>query len=338
MLYDLKELSLDLDIKELYDMYQDIPNGDNGQTNDAYGINEDDFKEYIIKQIDRKNNKVTYDDTPTITYIMYVNNKPVGYICLRTEIDDNWMKWSGNFYYQIRLSERRKGYATKMLELGLKELKKLGFDVVYGQSSAGNIGSAKTIENNNGIFIKELNGTRYYKIILKKLSLYIPKLEDYWYEEKLQSDPDTMSYNAGYDVSYYGYHYETGCIDFPESKWGETFNKRKNENRFFAYIKDNEINAYIGYCNYHYNKNDDKYECGVLIESKYRGKGYSKEALKLLCEVATKNGVKDLYDNFEKDRGNTLKVFESVGFKVVNESSWTKFGKTVNGVEVKIEL
>lgn len=166
MLYELKELSLDLLNKDLYDMYQDIPNGDNGQTNDAFGLNEDEFKDYIIKQINRKNNKVTFDDTPTITYIMYVENKPVGFICLRTEIDDNWMKWSGNFYYQVRLSERRKGYATKMLEIGLNELKKIGFDIVYGQSSAGNIGSAKTIENNNGIFIKENEGTRYYKILL----------------------------------------------------------------------------------------------------------------------------------------------------------------------------
>ena len=166
MNYEIKELSLDLLNKDLYDMYQDIPNGDNGQTNDAFGLNEDEFKDYIIKQINRKNNKVTFDDTPTITYIMYVENKPVGFICLRTEIDDNWMKWSGNFYYQVRLSERRKGYATKMLELGLNELKKIGFDVVYGQSSAGNIGSAKTIENNNGIFIKENEGTRYYKILL----------------------------------------------------------------------------------------------------------------------------------------------------------------------------
>ena len=338
MLYELKELSLDLLNKDLYDMYQDIPNGDNGQTNDAFGLNEDEFKDYIIKQINRKNNKVTFDDTPTITYIMYVENKPVGFICLRTEIDDNWMKWSGNFYYQVRVSERKKGYATKMLELGLNKLKELGFDVVYGQSSAGNIGSAKTIEKNKGIFIKEDNGTRYYKIILKKLSLYIPELEDYWYEEKLQSDPDTMSYNAGYDVSYYGYHYDTGCIYFPESKWEETYNKRKNENRFFAYIKDNNLNKFIGYCNYHYNVNDDNYECGLVIESTYRGKGYSKDALKLLCEVAKKNGIKELYDGFEIDRGNTLKVFESVGFKVIKKSSWIKFGKQVNGVKVKIEL
>lgn len=165
--YELKELSLDLINKDLYDMYQDIPNGDNGQSNEAYGLCENKFKEYIIKQIERKNNMVTFDDTPTITYIMYVDNKSIGYICLRTKIDSNWMKWSGNFYYQVRLSERRKGYATKMLELGLIELKKMKFDIAYGQSSPNNIGSAKTIERNNGIFIKEDDGTRYYKIILK---------------------------------------------------------------------------------------------------------------------------------------------------------------------------
>ena len=33
-------------------------------------------------------------------------------------------------------------------------------------SSAGNIASAKVIENNGGIFIKEINGSRYYKIEL----------------------------------------------------------------------------------------------------------------------------------------------------------------------------
>ena len=118
---------------------------------------------------------------------------------------------------------------------------------------------------------------------MKNIKLYIPKIEDYWYEEKLQSDSETMSYNAGYDVSYYGYHYDTGCIDFPESKWEET------------------------------------YDCGLLIEYKYRGKGDAKESLKLLCENSKKNGVKALYDTFETNRDNTLKLFESVGFKIVEK-------------------
>ncbi len=183
------------------------------------------------------------------------------------------------------------------------------------------------------------------EIIMKKevqkhnLSLYIPTLEDYWYEEKLESDPETMSYNKGYDVSYYGYHYDTGCIDFPKEKWEETYNKRIKENKFFAYIKDDDLNEFIGYCNYQYNKTDNRYECGVLVEAKYRGKGYSKESLKLLCDEARKNGIKELYDNFEKDReNNTLKIFESVGFKVVKEQTGKKLGKDVEGVIVKIEL
>ena len=97
---------------------------------------------------------------------MYVDNYPIGYICLSTKINEQWRKWSGNFYYQVRSSERRKGYATKMLSLGLEKLKEMGFNEVYGQSSKGNIGSQKTIENNNGILLDEVEGTHYYKIKL----------------------------------------------------------------------------------------------------------------------------------------------------------------------------
>lgn len=173
---------------------------------------------------------------------------------------------------------------------------------------------------------------------MKNISLYVPKLEDFWYEEKIESDPLTMEYNAGYDVEYFGYHYDTGCIDFPSSRWEEVYNKRKNENRYFAYIKDNDINEYVGYVNYQYNKNDNRYYCGIVIESKYRGLGYSKVALTLLCDEARKNGIKQLYDDFEIDRGNALKIFESVGFKVVEEKTCKKFGKDIKGVLVKIIL
>ena len=176
------------------------------------------------------------------------------------------------------------------------------------------------------------------EIMINNISLYIPKLEDYWYEEMIQRDPLTMSYNAGYNVSYYGYHYDTGCIDFPSERWELVYDKRIKENRFFAYIKDNKLNCFVGYVNYQFNNDDNRYECGIVIESKYRGLGYAKNALKLLCEEAKKNGVLELYDNFEIDRGNTLGIFKKVGFNVVEEKTWKKFGKDVNGVLVKIEL
>lgn len=170
---------------------------------------------------------------------------------------------------------------------------------------------------------------------MKNISFYIPKLEDYWYEEKLQSDPKTMSYNAGYDVSYFGYHYDTGCIDFPKDKWIETFNKRVKENKFFAYIKDNEIDEFIGYVNYHYNSNDDRFDCGLVIESKHRGCGYSKPSLELLCCEAKKNGIQELYDNFEISRENTLNIFQAVGFEIIKKKKWKKFNQEVEGVLVR---
>mgnify|MGYP002858879455 CR=1 FL=1 len=165
MNFILKELNLSMGI-DVYEMYQDIPAKESGSTNECFGLSYEQFPKYLEKEINRKNNKITYDDTPTTTYIMYVNNIPVGLICLRTEIDDNWKKWSGNFYYRVRLSARNKGYGTKMLELAIDEFRKLGFKEIYGQSSAGNISSAKVIENNSGIFLYEDNGTRYYKIII----------------------------------------------------------------------------------------------------------------------------------------------------------------------------
>ena len=161
----LKELDLNMGIDE-YEMFQDIPAKESGSTNECNGIPYEEFKSYLEKEINRKYNEVTYDDTPTVSYIMYDDNKPIGLICLRTKIDDNWMKWSGNFYYRIRLSERKKGYGTKILSLALQELKKMGFKEVYGQSSNGNIGSAKVIEKNGGILLDEKDGTRYYKIVL----------------------------------------------------------------------------------------------------------------------------------------------------------------------------
>lgn len=164
-MFILKELNNDMGKKE-YEMYQDIPAKESGSTNECYGLPYEKFKEYIQKEIDRKNNKVTSEDTPTITYIMYVDDNPVGIICLRTQIDENWKKWSGNFYYIIRKSERNKGYGTMILKLALEEFRKLGFKEVYGQSSKGNIASAKVIENNGGIFLNENDGTRYYKIII----------------------------------------------------------------------------------------------------------------------------------------------------------------------------
>lgn len=162
MNYELKELNLEMGKKE-YEMYQDIPSKESGSTNLCKGLPYEVFNNYLESQIARKYQRISEYDTPTTIYIFYVNSIPVGYVGLRTMIDDNWKKWSGNIFYVIRQSERKKGYASKMLEMALKELEKFKIVPAFCQSSAGNIASAKVIEKNGGILLEEINGTRYYQ-------------------------------------------------------------------------------------------------------------------------------------------------------------------------------
>ena len=169
----------------------------------------------------------------------------------------------------------------------------------------------------------------------KDLSLYVPNLEDYWYQKQLQEDPKTMDYNIGYDIDNDRYHFDTGCIDFPKSNWERIYNLRKNENKYLAYIKDNDLNQFVGYVNYQYNKDEKRYECGVVIENKYRNQGYGKKSLELLLEAAKANDVKELYDSFEKDRLAAVKLFKELGFEVFKETTWKKNHQDVKGLIVR---
>lgn len=54
---------------------------------------------------------------------------------------------------------------------------------------------------------------------MKNIKLIKPSFNDLWFRSQCLSDPKTMNYNAGYDVEYAGYDYNTGCIEFNKDKW-----------------------------------------------------------------------------------------------------------------------
>lgn len=168
------------------------------------------------------------------------------------------------------------------------------------------------------------------------ITLYVPKLEDYWYEQKLLSDVETMYYNAGYDTDIEGYDYNTGCIEFPPETWKEKFESRKDNDIYLAYIKDG--NDFVGYISYQYDKSRNIYECGLLIESKQRDKGYAKKALKLLLDIARYAGVKEIYSCFEDGRGSISNIFLDIGFEIVKEYEWTRFNEPTKGILVRMKL
>ncbi len=168
------------------------------------------------------------------------------------------------------------------------------------------------------------------------ISLYVPSANEYDYEARLMRDPMTMSYNAGYDLNFEGYHYVTGCIDLKEEDYLKRYNKRIKEKRFFAYVRNENEN--VGYVEYHYDHDAKAYHCDVVIEDKHRHRGFGKEALQCMIEEARRNHVVGLYDEFEECRKDAYKMFLNCGFKVVGYKLAKKFKTYQKVVIVKLEL
>lgn len=173
---------------------------------------------------------------------------------------------------------------------------------------------------------------------MKNVVLVIPKIDDLWYREQCMADPNTMSYNAGYDVSYSGYHYDTGCIDFPPNTWESWYNnKMSNPNFYYAYIKDEDNGEFVGYLNF--NLQSDGYATmGIVIESSHRGNGYMKPALAKMISVAKERGVKVLTDTVPENRVGAMKAFYDMGFKVVGNFIGKKFGEDELVNEIHLEI
>ena len=158
---------------------------------------------------------------------------------------------------------------------------------------------------------------------MNRLELHVPTIEELDYRQKIMSDPETMSYNKGYDPGFDGYHSDTGCIDFHENEWQDWYEYfvGYEPERFYAYIKRKADGAFIGEVNVH-KSGDEDYDMGILIEAKYRGQGYSKEALNLLLKHAFEEmGVKNVHNVFEDERDVALKVHLDCGFREVSREN-----------------
>ena len=78
-------------------------------------------------------------------------NRLLGAVNIRHYLNEHLLMYGGHIGDGIRPSERRKGYATKMIALALVECKKLGINKVLICCNSDNIGSKKSIINNGGV-------------------------------------------------------------------------------------------------------------------------------------------------------------------------------------------
>ena len=80
------------------------------------------------------------------------DGKLLGMLQLRHYLNDYLARIAGHIGYSVRPSERRRGYARRMLAMALDEARALGLERVMISCSVDNEASRRTILANGGVF------------------------------------------------------------------------------------------------------------------------------------------------------------------------------------------
>lgn len=111
-----------------------------------------DFEGMIQFLIDNENAVDLPDNwVPDSTYwLITQDNRVIGAVNIRHQLTQKLLECGGHIGYGIRPSERRQGYATKLLALALEKAKELGIKSVLVVCDEVNVASEKTILKNGG--------------------------------------------------------------------------------------------------------------------------------------------------------------------------------------------
>ncbi len=116
-------------------------------------IENGDFGKYVQNRLDWKKGKNLPEGwVPASTFWLIRGDSTIlGTSSLRHKLNEHLRNIGGHIGFNIRPSERQKGYGTAILALMLEKARELGLKRVLVTCDDNNIGSAKIIEKNGGI-------------------------------------------------------------------------------------------------------------------------------------------------------------------------------------------
>jgi predicted acetyltransferase len=154
----LKLVKLDYSYrKQLFDMMDEW--SETGEKIVPYSIRKNDYRDFdtYIKGFANENREEAGHVPGTTLFCLDTDrNLFIGAVNIRHYLNEALLLNGGHIGDGIRPSERRKGYATKMIGLALEVCRSLGISKVLMVCDKENIGSAKSIINNGGILENEI--------------------------------------------------------------------------------------------------------------------------------------------------------------------------------------
>ena len=150
-------------------------NNDYNELGNAALRNNETFNEMIIRLKNRRiGKKISKRDVTATIFWIIDNDKVVGTIDMRHQLNQDYFERFGNVAYYIKKEERNKNYATRALGLIIKKYKKMYTKKILITCLEDNEASKKVILKNNGEFEK----TVFDKVINQKISRYIITLRN----------------------------------------------------------------------------------------------------------------------------------------------------------------
>ena len=138
-------------------------------------------------------------------------------------------------------------------------------------------------------------------------------MEDLWFKARMLADPETMAYN----------HAWGGTLPFPEEErlsWYRRWMECPDGKRFYRYLVLPENGAFVGEAAYRRAEDTGFFLADVLIYAPFRGRGYGRTGLRLLCGEAAARGIGALYDRIAADNTAALNLFCSEGFETAERT------------------
>lgn len=119
--------------------------------------NPDKFEEwkdsiFFRYEKNRKGEDLPNGYVPSTTYWLVENDEWLGLVNIRHFIEGRLLLCGGHIGYCIRYGKWGQGIGTKQLSLALEKAKEIGIDKALITCSENNIGSARVIEKNGGIY------------------------------------------------------------------------------------------------------------------------------------------------------------------------------------------